>query len=411
MAPRGIKTIELSEDKAKLRLILVVVLIVIALTAFGVGVNSWLTREKGWYTVTANADYKNCANELLFTYYVGSTEKNTTQEYKDVTALYSDLTVNAYREFNRYEDFVGVNNVYTINKNPNKPIKVSKTLYDALKLITENDNRYLFLGAIHDEYTSLFLGVSDSPIMENNDPYINDTTKSYFETLVKFASDPEKVSLEFLDDNNVKLNVSDDYLSFANENGITTYIDFFKTKNAFIVDYICSSLIENGYKKGSISSYDGFARCMDDSGESFAINLFSKNDNVLFNAVTFQYNTSMSIISLRAYPLSALDDYDFMTKSDGSIIPPYVDITDGLYKTATNDLMLYSESSTLSEMVVKALDAFVASELDESLLSSYADDGIYSVWFEKNKIITNGSSSYLVAPYKDGDVEFVIEER
>lgn len=58
----------------------------------------------------------------------------------------------------------------------------------------------------------------------------------------------------------MRLEVSEEYQNWMAENGYETYLDFYWMKNAFIVDYLADLMIENGYIRGAISSYDGFNR-------------------------------------------------------------------------------------------------------------------------------------------------------
>ena len=237
--PRGlrrIQNIELSEDKAKFRFVLVIVFIGIALLAFGIFLSTMLTKDEGWYTITAETDYINCGSDFVFNYYVGSTEKDKTEEYRAVKKLYGELTVKGYRLFNRHDEFVGVNNVCYINNHPNETIEIDESLYKAFETILKNENRYLYLGALHSEYSANFFGITDPIFVEENDPKLNEEFREYFKKLAEYASDSSAISLELLGENKVKLNVSKEYLDFAKENEITVFIDFFRTKNAFIID-------------------------------------------------------------------------------------------------------------------------------------------------------------------------------
>ena len=52
---------------------------------------------------------------------------------------------------------------------------------------------------------------------ENFDPLLDADVKAYVDAATAFAADPDAVSLELLGDGQVRLNVSEEYLRFAEE--------------------------------------------------------------------------------------------------------------------------------------------------------------------------------------------------
>lgn len=408
--PRGlrrIQNIELSEDKAKIRFVLVIVFIGLAMIAFGIFITGLLTKDEGWYTINAETDYINCGSDFVFNYYVGSTEKDNTAEYKEVKKLYGELTVKGYRLFNRYDEFVGVNNVCYINNHPNEIIEIDEQLYKAFEKILSNNNRYLYMGALHSEYSALFFGNVDSIFVEDKDPKKNEEFAEYFKKLADYAKDDAAVKLELLGENKVKLVVSDEYLNYAKENEITVFIDFFRTKNAFIIDMLAEELNKAGFVKGSLSSCEGYIRNTDQSGENYSINLFDKKENIVYNAAKMSYSKSMSIIALRSYSLSETDSLDFLFCTDGRVITPYIDINDGIYKTATNNLYLYSQNMGCAELVMKALTFYISDNLDTENLVALQSEGVYSIYFDGFEIKSNDSTLTLTELYKDDNVSYV----
>ena len=408
--PRGlrrIQNIELSEDKAKIRFVLVIVFIGLAMIAFGIFITGLLTKDEGWYTINAETDYINCGSDFVFNYYVGSTEKDNTAEYKEVKKLYGELTVKGYRLFNRYDEFVGVNNVCYINNHPNEIIEIDEQLYKAFEKILSNNNRYLYMGALHSEYSALFFGNVDSIFVEDKDPKKNEEIAEYFKKLADYAKDDAAVKLELLGENKVKLVVSDEYLNYAKENEITVFIDFFRTKNAFIIDMLAEELNKAGFVKGNLSSCEGYIRNTDQSGEIYSLNLFDKKENIVYNAAKMSYSKPMSIIALRSYSLSETDSLDFLFCTDGRVITPYIDINDGIYKTATNNLYLYSQNMGCAELVMKALTFYISDNLDTENLVALQSEGVYSIYFDGFEIKSNDSTLNLTELYKDDNVSYV----
>lgn len=407
--PRGlrrIQNIELSEDKAKFRFVLVIVFIGLAMLAFGIFISGLLTKNEGWYTITAETEYINCGSDFVFNYYVGSTEKDNTAEYKEVKKLYGELTVKGYRLFNRYDEFVGVNNVCYINNHPNEIIEIDEHLYKAFEKIIANENRYLYMGALHSEYSALFFGNVESIFVEDKDPKINEEYASYFKKLADYAKDKTAINLELHGENKVKLVVSEEYLNYAKENEITVFIDFFRTKNAFIVDMFAEELNKAGFKKGNLTSCEGYIRNTDESGENYSLNLFNKKETIVYNAAKMNYSKPISIITLRSYSLSETDSFDFLFCTDGRVITPYVDINDGLYKTATSDLYVYSSNVGCADLLIKTLPYYISDSFEQETVFAMRSEGIFSICFDNYEIILNDSEMSLGDLYSDEKITY-----
>lgn len=409
--PRGlkpVKRIELSEDNAKRRIILAVVFLLVGAIAIALGVGFLLDTEPGWKQIEGNSNELSCAEDFIFNYYFADEEISATKEEKALKALYSKLCVKAYEVFNRYDKFEDQNNLYSVNEHVNQEIKVDPILYDAFETALEYKDRYLYFGALHAEYEYTFFGVEDSAQSEDCDPYKNAEFAEYFKTLADFAMDDDAIKLELLGGDTVKLTVSKEYEEFAKENEIFVFIDFYRMKNAFVIDYLAEKLIEAGYTKGTISSYDGFVRCLDDSGEAYALNLFDKRGDEVYNAAAMTYKGPMALVNLRAFPMGEKDSYDFYVCGDGKVIPPYVD-RDGLYKTATQSIVSYSDDRSCAQIAMSLTSVFVSDKLDEKALSELKAQGIDSVWFDDLEICRSDKDLVITDLYDDGSVKYTLQ--
>ncbi len=403
---KPIRQIEVSEKNVKQRWILLIVFVAIAIGAFSYALSELLTTDPGWIEVEAKSSDISCGEDFIFSYYIGAGEHSPAAEKKQITALYGETAVRAYRLFNRDRHFDGVVNVYDLNSNPNTEMQVDPALYNAFSVLTEHESRHLYLGALCVEYETLFFGAESLPAAKDDDPYVNDEIAAYFEELAQFAADPASVELELLGDNRVCLRVSEEYLAFAEENGITDFIDFFRMKNAFVIDLIADSMIEKGFTHGCISSYDGYVRNLDNSGTMYSINLFDLQGDYVYNTARMDYQKPLSIITLRAYPLGEKDSLYFYTAPDGSIITPYPDIEDGLYKTATDSLISYSETQSCAEILLAVMPNFIRADWDGNAQNALTDDGIWSVWFEGSTLFYNESEASINELYSDEKVQY-----
>lgn len=401
---RPVQQIEVSESNVKKRVIAMIIFLAIGVTALGFFVHSLLSTEPGWAQIEVNAAGVSCGEDFIFNYYLGGGEESATNEKKQLTALYSAAAVKAYKLFDRYSGYDGVNNIYYINTHVGETVKVDKILYKAFELLEEKGSRYLYFGPLYAEYINMYFS-EGSLSSEDNDPYIDPEFAAIFAEMAAYACDEEAIKLELLGDDKVRLNVSTKYLSYAEENGIEVFIDFFRAKNAFIIDYLADTMIENGFTRGSISSYDGYVRNLDSGDGEYSLNLFDKNGDYIYNTATMTYQGRRAIVSLRSYSMGEKDSYDFHTKLDGTVITPYID-NSGLYKAATDNVISYSGDLGCSEVLLEMLSWYIADEFDESALQTMKDAGIYSVWFEGTTICYNDEDIGLKDIYDNEGVKY-----
>lgn len=372
---RPVKRIEVEEKHLKLRIVLVVLAIIIAVTAFSYGIHALLKRNSGWQSVDAYPSGVDCSGDFTLQYYFDGIGSSATVEYKAVSAVYTTALEEAYLLYDS-EGYLA-----EINAHPNEEVEVDPTLYRALEMIQTAGNRCLYLAPVYVEYNRVFLPQNEDEAARY-DPGQNDEIAAYVAELAAFANDPSQIDLELLGQNRVRLNVADQYLTYAKENGITEFLDFGWMRNAFITDYIADALLQNGYKSGYIASFDGFTRNLDESGQSYSFNLFDRLDNAVYCPAIMSYTAPMSMVYLRNYPLSNADRWHYFSFSNGQIASVFVDPQDGMTKSATDNLVAYSESASCAEILMEISPVFLTDVLDEAALETLPEQGIHAIWFE-----------------------------
>lgn len=375
MMRKPVNRIEVENKHLKLRILLAVIAAAIAVAAFGYGIHSLLNRNAGWQSVDAYVDGVDCSSDFVLQYYFDSVGASATTEYKAVSALYTTALEAAYQAF-----YPG-GSLAEVNAHPNAVVEVHPALYAAIELIQSAGNRCLYLGPVYDEYDRVFL-YEDELESARYDPGQNAEIGAYVAKIAAFAVNPEHIDLELMGEHRVRLNVSEDYLSYAAENSIEEFLDFGWMLNAFIVDHVAQTLVENGYTKGYINSYDGFIRNLDNRGLSYSLNLFDRLDNAIHQPAVMSYSGPISVVSLRNYPLTDADRWHYFSFSDGRIVTAYVDPKDGMSKSATDNLLAYSESVGCAQIMLGIAPIYLADILDETALEALADREIDSIWFD-----------------------------
>lgn len=413
--PKPVKRIELFEKYPKARLALTIALILVSVCALGYSLVSFLTVDSGWTTIEAGSSEANCSDELIFQYNLGAgelstTELSTTAEKKAVSALYTELTRTAHQLFHTSQGFDGVHNLYYINRHPNEEIVVDEMLYEAFSMVEKYGNRAVYLAPVYVQYGNLF-GCHDDVETADFDPYQNEEIAQYFAEIASFAGDPGAVDVQLLGNHTIRLFVSDAYMCYAVENGFSEFIDFYWMKNAFIVDYIADTMRENGFVAGSISSYDGFVRNLDDaSGQEYAFNLFDKAGGSVYQAGVMRYRNAVSIVYLRNYPANdSLDWQHYYEFQNGEIRTAYIDAADGYSKSAVNNLVSYSRESGCAEILFRVMPVYIKDYFEAGQLAKLGREGIYSIYCEDNQILYNESSLVLTDLYDGNGVRYTAE--
>lgn len=386
--------LEVDESKNKRRLIGAIVLMAISMVALTIGLISMLNREIGWQVVSANSRERNCSKDFILNYDFSPDGTGATLRHRELGELYGKSAEKAYQVFTPDEIFEGVNNLAYLNSHVNETVSVDEVLYRALEQVYAFENRAVFLAPVYVEYNRIFSSESLNEAQEA-DPTSNPDQKAFISTLVGFANDPEMIHLEFFGNNQVCLNVSDAYLRFAEEYEIDTFVDFGWMKNAFIADFLASTLTENGFTTGYLASYDGFTRNFDPRGTAFSVNVFDSDDQAINLAAVLDYAAPRNLVYLRAFPLYESDQWSYFTFPDGRVVTGMIDPADGMSKSSVDTLLAYSAEKGCAEILLEMFPIFVADQFSEERIQEIKERDIYTVWCEDSVLYHNDADIQL----------------
>ncbi len=391
---RPITKIELDERNHKKRVVLAISLLVVGLAFLGYAILSALSDNSGWTRIEPLAETSDSvADDLVLLYELGASDRSATAERKALATIYTEACIDAYRLFSVQYAFDGVQNLYQVNLHGGEAVTVEPVLYRAFEQIEREGSRMLFAAPFYREYTNLFWSADDG-YAEQYDPRKSEEIAAYFAALSTYTASDEHVRLELLGENTVKLVISDAYRAFARENGIETFVDFYWTRNAFAVDLIAERLIENGFTHGTISSYDGFVRSLDGRSVEYTYHLYGVADGTMQDAARMDYAGKRSMVYLRAYRLYDRDDV-YYTYQSGERRHPYVDVTDGLCKNATDSLIAYAADKGCADVLLSVMPVYVADKFDENALSDLKNDGVFALYAEGTTIRCNDPTAKL----------------
>lgn len=382
------KDIEINEKNTKARGILALVFLAIGVVALAIGVKSCVSGETGWRQISVTNGQMNCSSDFILQYYFPDDDTDLNELNQEVTAIYTQATDQAYKLF--YTDApAGNGGLRDVNDSPNQAVTVNSRLYAAFQQLQEAGDRQIYLAPAFVEYRRVFQAEAEATAKER-DPGQNPELMPYISQIAAFANDPAMIDLQLLGNDQVKLYVSPEYLSFAAEYELSVYLDFGWLCNAFISDYIAQDLIDGGYTKGYLSSYDGYTRILDTTDEVYGLNIFDRNGNDIFIPAVMHYTGPASMVFVRNYPLSQQDQWSYYVFSDGKTVNTMLDPADGVCKNSTDNILALSHSSGCAEVALKLSPVYIAQQLDEKALLDLQAEDISCVWFEGNTLKHTG---------------------
>ena len=392
---KPVTRIELSEEQTTLRLILLIVLLVIAAVAIFIGLRAAFEVEPGWQQAQVSSGKVNCSTEFTLMYdFSDYRPKDAAIALKKVNAFYSTLTEDAYAIFTAEEYETEFANVRYLNDHINERVTVDPALYYALELIVKYDSRYPFLAPVYGEYDRVFMQTNE---VEASfcDPAKDPELMDYIREAASFANDNQMIWLELYGENQVCLNVAEEYLAFAEYYEVDTFFDFHWMTNGFIIDYMAEKMMEYGCTTGYLASYDGFNRNLDNRGNSYSHNVYDRVGSDIYLPAVYNYQEPTAIVVLRNYPMSDADRWHYYAYSDGSITTTFIDPADGEHKSATDNLFVYSTQVGCAEILLQTAPVFIAEDLDLNTLDGLTNHGIYSIWGESMNLHYNDEKAML----------------
>ena len=377
----GKERLEVSQEHMTLRLLGLGAALLVAALAFGYAINNMLQAPAGWQTVEAGSSKTGITQYFTLNYNFGAAGGNATKERKAVSAIYTQALDHAYLVLSSREDAQDAG-LAALNASPNREITVDPLLYAALRTVEEGGTRQLYFAPLREQYNSLFTADTDEAA-EEWDPYLTESVGEYVRELAAYANDPAMIQVTLLPGNRVRLDVSEEYLAYAEENELTTFVDFGYLLNAFLCDAAADALAEKGYTDGILSSFDGYVRALCD--EELAVSLYDLVDGKIVRTGEAVYHGPAALVVCRSFPLNPQDQLTYRCYADGSLRAPYIG-WDGLLRTAAASLTALDRQGSVALLALKATEAFAAETLDETML-----EGISYIVTDNGEIHTTGS--------------------
>lgn len=354
--------VELDERGIPLRLLLVGIAILIAALAFSSAISNLLTVPGGWQEIEAANPKTGIAQQFVLNYNIGQAGMSANAELKSVSAVYTDALEDAYRVLSNVE-VEHYTNLCTLNRHPNETLTVDEILYDALTRMEESGSRQLYYAPVWEQYQSLF-GCSSDEEAEKFDPSRSPDVAAFALEIAKYAADPASVQVQLLGNQQVRLEVSPEYLAYAEENGVESFVDFGMLLNAFLCDAAADALAERGHTNGFVSSLNGFSRVL--AQEEFGLNLLDRENGKPVSVGSAHYPGPATVVVFRSFQAQEQEADNYFTYSDGTVIAPYIG-ADAMPHSAASGLIAGAREGSAADLAIAAYSAFTSDSIAENL--------------------------------------------
>lgn len=356
--------VELSQKNIPLRIVLVVLALVIAGISFASAIGEVGKVQPGWQEILTTNPQTLAAQDFVLAYNLGTGSLSPKAEQQKVSALYTQVMDETAQALSN-QPVSGVNNLYTLNSQPNVDVPVEPALYETFRVLENAGSRIAYYAPVAEQYDSLFACTYDEEAVQF-DPQRDKAAGEFAARIAAYAQDKTAVQVRLLPDNTLRLEVSQEYLDYAQENGVDTFVDFGILRNALLCDAAADALVQAGYVQGVLSSLDGYARSL--CGEEFALNVFEQQDGKIKNVGIVTYSGPAALVTFRAFPVSEGDTVNFYTYADGTVITPYLNER-GISHAAAPSLSALSPSGTAANLALRMLPAFAGEDSSFAALS------------------------------------------
>lgn len=356
-ALRPKQRVELSSEKLALRVALLGIAILVASLAFTSVFNGLVSAKSGWQQISPENTQSAGYQDFLLCYNIGQTELSAKNEVKALSKLYGETMDSASRALDNspQEGFV---NLYDLNSQPNTAVSVDPLLYQAFQTIEESGSRMVYFAPLMANYRSLF-ACADDDTAAQFDPEKSWEMARFAEEIAAFALDPEAVQVKLLPENTLRLEVSPEYLDYAEENELERFVDLGLLRNAFLCDAVTQALEAQGFVNGYLTSFDGFTRAL--CQEEFGLNVFDFQEGQSLQVDTALYQGPCVVVSCRSFPILELDQVNYYSYAGGEVRPPYFG-EDGLLHAACPSLNTLSRNLSVAELTIRTLEAYAGKD-------------------------------------------------
>ena len=406
--------------KKVIRLVLFVLMLGVAVYSFTNGIMSLTKRESGYYDVdfTAEGNAVLYRSGLHFVCRAEGTSNAIRRRLNEMQKLYTALTLDAFKLYDARQTYEGYVNIASINALPNTAVEISEPLFTTLETIYGLDrNAYsMFAGGLHGQWETLrYLEDPDS-----FDPLNNTDRRELLSQFARWLSMPGTFDMEFDRDSlSVKLIVSREYLSWAQENEISyPVLDLNVLHDACLIERVAGDLLSKGCSDGYLYTDSGLYVYLPGEEKTTAFTLTGYDGTSEIAVATLLADVPVTFCRFTAFaPEGMLYGY-YVTEQEGKRFYRhlYPDILSGEYQNQLMTLFLLdAEHSALALACILADLNSLQSPFGIERYVEALPESTFAVWTlqndgEKRLYVRDGGAKKALATVPDGGFEAVFVE-
>ena len=139
--------VELSQKNIPLRIVLVVLALVAAAVCFANALGEMGKVQPGWQEILATNPITAASQDFVLTYNLGAGSLSPKAEQQRVSELYTRVLDETSQALSN-QAVSGVNNLYTLNRQPNADIQVEPELYAAFRVLENAGSRMAYYAPV-----------------------------------------------------------------------------------------------------------------------------------------------------------------------------------------------------------------------------------------------------------------------
>ena len=299
-----------------IRIIAFLLLLGTGITFITLSILGFFSSEAGMVkiTVTEEEGYRAGDGIECFYYLAGST-RDVNGKSAEIGRIYSQAMKDGYRMTEDELIFDGCHSIGYVNAHPNEDLKIEPRLYKLLEdAASYQDRGLLYQGPLYNDWHK-FMG-KDAAMVEKNDPAVNAIEKEYIASYLPYLNSASHVSLSFLPDSTVRLNLSQEVLNWKQENEYDgPFLTLGLMRNAYRLQYAADALIEKGYHDGMLVSDDGMLVSLGGlKGMTSNVLAFDQDLGQFVGSLSVAPEESVSLV--RHVPVVAKDTQAYVLKAN-----------------------------------------------------------------------------------------------
>lgn len=376
------KEIDYSKKQIIIRVILFVIAVVVAAVSFTMGLKSCSSKEPGYYEISAKEDddVSFYGSNLTFQYYFDGSSADINSSIKALQIDYSKALKDIHIILDSENLYNGYYNLAYVNAHLNTDVQVSEVLYNILqdayeKTLENNDFNVLssiYVDGNYNLFSNILVNRWKSLLSAKNlekDPLNDNSEKEFIEEIASYF-DSTNFSIDFKDNNTIKVNVSQRFLDYYNSTGFEDpIVDLNMMYEAYKVDYVVKYLSNLNYKNGYIITSNGLCVFLGNNPYT-TYGFFDVIGNEAIEMASVDASSKISIFEPTVYAYSSTDYYYAFTKDNVNYYRSlYIDISRGFSNDLVKNVYIECEAFNIIDIYYIGINAYGFDDI--SLLNAY----------------------------------------